>query len=72
MLSAPTSARGTPLMVAVKSVGVPPKSMSPNCCNAVGTVQLERMVRSLARIFTIAGAKLRPGLWHEFGVPVVT
>src|SRR2546421_4244001 len=69
---APTNARGTPPMVAVKSVGVAPKSMSPNCCRAMGTVQLERIDRSLARSLTIEGAKFWPGLWHEFGVPVVT
>src|SRR4051794_7192899 len=57
LLIAPTSARGTPLIVAVNSVGVAPKSMSPYCCSAIGTVQLERIVRSLARIFTIDGAR---------------
>src|SRR5690242_9412071 len=69
LLIAPTRARGTPLIVAVNSVGVAPKSMSPNCCNDTGTVQLDRTVRSLARSLTIAGARFGPGLWHEFGVP---
>lgn len=60
--SAATNARCTPLMVAVKSVGVPPKSSSPNTCSDAGTVQLERIVRSLARSLTIEGANESPGL----------
>src|SRR5947209_5780094 len=58
LLRAPTSGRGTPLIVAVKSVGVPPKSSSPNVCSDVGTVQLDRMDRSLALSLTMAGARL--------------
>src|SRR5665213_828969 len=71
LLSAPTSERCTPLMVAVKSVGVAPKSSSPKACSATGTVQLERTDRSLARSLTIAGAN-SPGEEHAFGVAVVT
>ena len=59
-------------MVAVKSVGVLPKSSSPNVCSEVGTVQLERMARSLALSLTMAGARFCPGFAQLAGVPVVT
>src|SRR5690242_16966537 len=71
LFNAPTSGRRTPLIVPVNRVGVPPKSSSPNTCSDAGTVQLERIVKSLARNLTNDGASA-PGVGHEFGVPVVT
>src|SRR5579863_5507270 len=67
---APTSSCCCPLMTAENRVGVEPKSGSPAACCAAGTVHEPSTVRSLARSFTIDGAK--PPRLHEGGVPVVT
>src|SRR5579864_6543425 len=66
LLADPTSWCKVPLIVAVNSVGVDPKSASPADCSEVGTVQCPTSVRSDALSSIMAGAIVP----SQLGLPV--